>query len=194
MRVFLTVLTLLFSLNSFAGDAPDVIVKTAADKLLGQILANKGKVDTDSQYVATLVESNLIGIVDQERMAKLALGKYWKDASDAQKAAFITGFKRLLIKTYAGAFKAYNGQPITYSATRYNETKDKAIVETQIQQPGGQNIELQYRMSLNNGEWKVFDAVVAGLGLVQTYRTQFAEQIQRDGLDATIKALNATPL
>jgi phospholipid transport system substrate-binding protein len=194
MRVFLTVLTLLFSLNSLAGNAPEVVVKTAADKLLSQILANKSKVESDPKYVASLVEDNLIDIVDQDRMAKLALGKYWKDTSDKQKADFIRGFKLLLIKTYAGAFKAYNGQPITYSATRYNDSKDKAIVETQIQQPGGQNIDLQYRMSLNNGEWKVFDAVVAGLGLVQTYRTQFAEQIQRDGLDNTIAQLNATQL
>ena len=194
MRVLLSALILLFASFQALADEPMALVKTAADQLLAEILENKAKVDADNGFLATLIESKLIPIVDQDRMAKLALGKNWKKANAKQQNDFIEGFRALLIRTYSGAFRAYNGQEVTYGETRFDKTNTKAIVNSAIQQPGGNAIDIQYRLYKNEktGEWKVFDAKVAGLGLLKTYRAQFAEQIQRDGLDSTIAQLKNT--
>lgn len=190
MRKLISAFLLLFVSLTATADEPKVLVKGAADQLLAEILANKEKVDTNADFLAGLISEKLIPIVDQDRMAKLALGKNWKKTSDKQRADFIEGFRALLIKTYSGAFRAYNGQDVTYGKTRFDKTNTKAIVNSAIQQPGGKAIDIQYRLYKNKaGEWKVFDAKVAGLGLLKTYRAQFAEQIQRDGIDKTIAHL-----
>lgn len=193
MRVFFSALVLMLASLSAWADEPQALVKGAADKLLSQILANKDKVDSSGDFLASLIETNLIPIVDQERMAKLALGKHWSEATSQQQKDFIDGFRGLLIRTYSGAFRAYNGQEVTYGETRMDDTQTKAIVNSAIVQPGGTSIDIQYRLfkDEDSGQWKVFDAKVAGLGLLKTYRAQFTDQIQRDGIEKTIAQLKA---
>ena len=195
MRKLFSVLFFVFASFHAVAEEPQALIKTAADQLLSEILSNKEKVDSDTGYLANLIEKNLIPVVDQQYMAKLAMGKSWKQANDQQKQDFMEGFRKLLIKTYAGAFRAYNGQEVTYGETRFSKDKRKAKVMSAIVQPGGKSIDIEYRLLKGTtGDWKVVDAKVAGLALLKTYRTQFAEQFQRDGLDKTIAELKSTEL
>ncbi len=174
---------------------PQILVKGVSDTVLTSILANKEQMAVGPEFLANLIEGQIIPIIDQARMAKYALGKHWKTINDQQKQDFTAGFKRLLIKTYSGAFKAYTGQDVTYSETKYNKKADKAIVTSDIHMAGGSPIRLKYRLYLSKqGKWLVYDANIAGLGLLKTYRAQFSEQIQRDGIENTIAKLNATQL
>ena len=174
---------------------PQVLVKAVSDTVLASILANKEQMAAGPEFLANLIEGQIIPIIDQSRMAKYALGKHWKAISDQQKQDFTSGFKRLLIKTYSGAFKAYTGQDVTYSKTKFNKKADKAIVTSDIHMAGGSPVRLKYRLYLSKqGKWLVYDANIAGLGLLKTYRAQFSEQIQRDGIENTIAKLNAVQL
>lgn len=175
---------------------PQQVVKSVADVVLAEILANKDKLGQDANFLLSLVETHMLPIIDQERMSELALGKHWESLNQEQKGKFFEGFKRLLIKTYAGAFKAYTGQEVTYGETRFNKTADKAIVNSDIHVAGGSPINLQYRLYKlgDTDKWLVYDANIAGLGLVRTYRAQFNDQIQKDGIDKTIAQLNAVEL
>ncbi|MAA72414.1 MAG: hypothetical protein CL679_11905 [Bermanella sp.] len=174
---------------------PQSVVKSVSDVVLAEILANKDKLDQGPEFLLQLVETRMLPIIDQERMSQLALGKYWKDINDKQRADFSEGFKRLLIKTYAGAFKAYTGQDVTYGETRFNKSGDKAIVSSDIHVAGGSPVNLQYRLyQPKPGQWLVYDATIAGLGLIRTYRAQFNDQIQRDGIDKTIAQLQSVQL
>ena len=171
---------------------PQVIVKAVSDKVLTTILANKEQMAAGPDFLANLIESQMIPIIDQPRMAKYVLNKYWKTINDQQKQDFTAGFKRLLIKTYSGAFKAYTGQDVTYGETKYSKKGDRAIVVSDIHMAGGSPIRLKYRLyHSKQGKWLVYDANIAGLGLLKTYRAQFNEQIQRDGIENTIAKLNA---
>lgn len=183
------------ALPAHAESSPKEVVKSVSDVVLSSILANKAKLDADPSFLMGLVENKMIPIIDQQRMAKLALGKNWKKISKTQQGEFIDGFKRLLVKTYAGAFKAYTGQDVTYGKTKFNKSGSKAIVNSQIHMPGSTPIQLQYRLyQPEPGQWKVYDANIAGLGLLKTYRVQFSEQIQRDGIDKTIAQLKSVQL
>lgn len=174
---------------------PTELVKSVSDVVLKEILDNKEKLDQGPSFLLNLVETHMLPIIDQERMAKMALGKHWKTIDKQQQQNFIEGFKRLMIKTYAGAFKAYTGQEVTYGKTKFNKTGSKAIVSSAIQMAGGSPINLQYRLYQNKqGNWMVYDANLAGLGVLKTYRMQFAEQIQKDGIDKTIANLLALEL
>lgn len=175
--------------------APKDVIKSVSDVVLSEILANKPKLEQGPEFLLNLVENHMLPIVDQERMSQLALGQHWGSITEEQKIKFAEGFKRLLIKTYAGAFKAYTGQDVTYGDTRFNKTKDKAIVTSDIHVAGGSPVNLQYRLYQKSPtQWLVYDATIAGLGLIRTYRAQFNDQIARDGIDETIAQLNAVEL
>ncbi len=59
--------------------------------------------------VQRLVENYILPAIDQQKIAKLALGKHWKKATREQKIAFIETFRDLQVRTYTGAFKAFYG-------------------------------------------------------------------------------------
>ena len=196
MARLLTVLTLLVAFIMPAQaqqDDPQKLVKSISDVVLAEILTNKDKLDATPDFIPNLVEAHIIPIIDQQRMAKMAVGKHWKSFSNEQKAEFVSGFKKLLIKTYAGAFKAYTGQDVTYGETKFKTSKkgiNTAKVKSDIHLAGGSPVRLIYSLYKSKKDnWLVYDANIAGLGLVKTYRAQFSEQIQRDGIEKTIASL-----
>jgi len=194
---FLTVLSLiwLMMMPAQAETNPKDVVKSVSDVVLAKILANKAELDKGPEFLLNLVEEHMLPIIDQERMSQLALGKHWESISSEQKSAFTEGFKRLLIKTYAGAFKAYTGQYVTYGDVRFNKSQDKAIVSSDIHVAGGAPVNLQYRLyQKTETQWLVYDATIAGLGLVRTYRAQFSDQIAKDGVDGMIAQLKSVEL
>ena len=100
-----------------------------------------------------------------------------------------------MIKTYAGAFKSYTGQKVSYSDTKFNKSGSKAIVSSAIHMAGGSLVSLQYYLyQAEPGKWMVYDANLAGLGVLKTYRVQFNEQIRKDGIQKTIDQLLAVRL
>jgi ABC-type transporter MlaC component len=176
-------------------DDPKEVVKAVADKVLSEILANKEKLDQGPEFLLGLVETHMLPIIDQEQMSKMALKGHWNTITEQQQKNFIEGFKRLMIKTYAGAFKAYTGQKVSYSDTKFNKSRSKAIVSSAIHMAGGSLVNLQYRLyQAEKGKWMVYDANLAGLGVLKTYRVQFNEQIQKDGIQKTIDQLLAVSL
>jgi len=194
---FLTVLSLiwLMMMPAQAETNPKDVVKSVSDVVLAKILANKAELDKGPEFLLNLVEEHMLPIIDQERMSQLALGKHWESISSEQKSAFTEGFKRLLIKTYAGAFKAYTGRDVTYGDVRFNKSQDKAIVSSDIHVAGGAPVNLQYRLyQKTETQWLVYDATIAGLGLVRTYRAQFSDQIAKDGVDGMIAQLKSVEL
>ena len=196
MARLLAVLTLLVAFITPAQaqqDDPQILVKGISDLVLAEILANKSKLDSKPEFLPSLIETHIIPIIDQKRMAKMAVGKHWKSFSKEQRSSFVSGFKKLLIKTYAGAFKAYTGQDVTYGETKFKKSKKgimTAKVKSDIHLAGGSPVRLIYSMyKSKQDKWLVYDANIAGLGLVKTYRAQFSEQIQRDGIEKTIARL-----
>ena len=60
---------------------------------------------------------------------------------------------------------------------------------------GGSLVDLEYRLyQVEPNQWQIYDANLAGLGVLKTYRVQVAEQIQKDGIQKTIDRLLAVQL
>jgi phospholipid transport system substrate-binding protein len=95
----------------------------------------------------------------------------------------------LLIRTYATALSKYKNQTIEYKPFRMVNESNTASVKTQIVQPGGQPIAVDYSLEKQGEVWKVYDIVIEGVSLVTNYRGQFAQEIRQNGLDSLIKKL-----
>jgi phospholipid transport system substrate-binding protein len=53
----------------------------------------------------------------------------------------------------------------------------------------GEPIQLDYRLEKTPQGWKIYDLNVLGVWLVETYRTQFAQEIGAKGIDGLIATL-----
>ncbi len=190
MKYVASLLIALFAFVNLAHSAnPTETVKYATSSVISE-LEQMPVAKRNATEVQRLVENFILPAIDQQRIAKLALGKHWKKASKGQKIAFIETFRDLQIRTYTGAFKAFDGQEFEFKAARFNKSGKKAIVKGYMTQPSGQRIPIDFKLYVNKQqEWKIYDAVIAGLGMVKTYRQQLTEQLQRKSLDEIITSM-----
>lgn len=177
------------ALSAHAADTPRQLVENTSTQMTERLLTDKERVQTQEYYLEQLVDEIILPIVDHRRMAKRVLGKHWKRASKAQQKSFTASFKHKVIRTYAGAFKAFNGEEIRYDPARLNDEGNQALVKSQIIRPGAASIRVDYKLYLNKEKWRVFDVIIEGVSLTKSFRDQVGQSIEQHGLAKTISKL-----
>jgi phospholipid transport system substrate-binding protein len=181
---------------AFAQDTPDALVKRIADEVLAVIRSDKDVAAGNQQKVVALAEQKVLPHFDFTRMTRLAVGRNWSKASDAQKEALTKEFRTMLVRTYSSSLTAYRNQTIEVKPTKMAANDTETTVRTQVIQQGGPPIPIDYAMEKVGNDWKVYDVVIDGASLVTTYRGSFNDQIQKNGIDGLLKTLqerNAGP-
>lgn len=177
---------------AWAQTAPDVLVKTVANDVLAIIAKPPG----DAAVMAKAIEDKIVGHFDFERMTRLAVGKSWREASPEQRKAIVDQFRTLLLRSYTTAYSAARGVVVEVKPLKLQPSDEDVQVKSQIKLPGGAPpITVDYSMFKAADAWKVYDVTVNEVSLVGTYRSTFAEQIKKGGIDGLIAALtemNAT--
>jgi phospholipid transport system substrate-binding protein len=125
-------------------------------------------------------------------MTRLAVGAPWRQASAAQQQSLTNEFRSLLVHTYTSAFSQYRDQAIEYRPLKMQAADTEVTVQSRIKQAGGADpIEVNYSMEKTDQGWKVYDVVIAGVSLVQNYRSTFNSEIQKNGIDGLIASLTS---
>lgn len=190
MKYFFIALSLLcFSATGFAAEGPDELVKRTAEDVLATVKSDKDIQAGDQEKIFALAEEKIVPNFNFDKVSRMVLGKNWTKATPEQKAAFQAEFRTLLIRTYASALSKYRDQTIEYKPLRIANGSNVASVKTQILQPGGQPIAVDYTLEKQADTWKVYDIVIEGVSLVTNYRGQFAQEIRQNGMDSLIKKL-----
>lgn len=171
--------------------APDVLMKTVTDEVTSAIRADKDIQAGDAAKIAALVETKIVPHFDFRRTTQIAMGAAWRLASPEQQQRLTSEFTQLLLRTYSGALAGYRNQTIVYFPLRGRPEDTEVTVRSQVRQPGTQPIAIEYDMANTESGWKVFDVRVAGISLVVTYRTTFAEEVRNRGVEGLIGALSS---
>jgi len=188
-RFFLPFLVALAPLVAAAQEAPDALVKRVTDEVLAIIKSDKDLQAGNTRKVVELAEAKVLPHFDFERMTRLAVGRNWSQASDAQKQSLVKEFRTMLVRTYSSSLTAYRNQTIEVKPTKMNAQDKDVTVRTAVLQPGGPSIPIDYTMENVGQGWKVYDVVIDGASLVTTYRGSFNDQIQKGGVDGLVKTL-----
>lgn len=178
-----------FLAGAEANMGPDELVKQTADTIIQNIKAEKPLIDENPERLFELVDEVVLPHFDFEKMSKWVLGKYWRKADSAQREQFVYEFRQLLVRTYAKALVDNVDQPVEYLPLRAKKGADEVTVNTEIPQDGGFPIPINYSMYQVDGGWKVYDVDIDGISLVANYRTSFANEIRRNGVDGLIAKL-----
>jgi phospholipid transport system substrate-binding protein len=173
-----------------AAQSPQELVKQTTDQMLSKLRDEHQVIDQHPERIYELVNQIVLPHFDFERMSSLVLGKHWRTASPDQRQRFVEQFRNLLVRTYAKSLSSYTDNKVNFLPFRGGPDQDDVTVRTEVEQPGGFPIPIDYSLYLDKGgEWKVYDVVVDGVSLVTNYRTTFANQIRQESLDKLIAAL-----
>ena len=169
--------------------SPEALVKRTADEILAIIKADKDIQSGNSAKVVELAEQKVLPHFDFERMTRLAVGRNWSQANDAQKQGLVKEFRTLLVRTYSSSLSQYRNQTIDVKPTKLAPADKDATVRSAVIQQGGPPIPIDYAMEKTDSGWKVYDVVIDGASLVTTYRGTFNDQVQKGGIDGLVKTL-----
>jgi phospholipid transport system substrate-binding protein len=175
-----------------AGDPqapPDKVVQDAANQALQVLKTDGGVKSGDLNRVNDVVNQYILPYVDFAKTTRLAAGRYWRQASPQQQKALAEAFRGTLVRTYSGALTRVDNST-TIKVTSSNIDGNDAVVRSTISQPNGQPVGVGYRLEKTPDGWKIYDLNVEGIWLIENYRNQFAQQINQNGIDGLINALN----
>jgi phospholipid transport system substrate-binding protein len=170
--------------------APDALAKKVTEEVIAAIKTDKDIQAGNSDKVLNLVESKVAPHFNFTRMTRLAVGAPWRQATVPQQQSLTDEFRTLLVHTYTSAFTQYRDQVINYRPLKLQPGETEVVVRSQIKRSGGaEPIDVNYSMEKTDQGWKVYDVMIAGISLVQNYRSNFTSEIQKSGIDGLIKTL-----
>ena len=172
-----------------ADEAPDALIKRVATETLDAVKADPAIQAGDLAKVMVLVDTKIMPNVNFSRMTASAVGRFWRQATPEQQKQLQDEFKTLLVRTYSGALGQGKDQTLSFRPLRAAPTDTEVVVRSDVR-GRGDPIQLDYRLEKTDTGWKIYDLNVMGVWLVETYRTQFASEINAKGIDGLIAALS----
>lgn len=195
LRSFWLLLALVFGLHSsvvWAVDTPpDVLARTTTQEVLAILKQDKEALSSNQSKVHELVEAKILPNFDFNRMTQLAVGKHWPRATAKQKQSLVAEFRNLLVRTYSSSLTAFSNQTVDFKPMVIKPDDTDVTVRSEIRQPGGQPIPINYSMYKTAFGWKVYDVAIDGVSLVTNYRASFSSTIRQNGIDGLISTLAA---
>lgn len=184
---FLTILFLIYHPNTWATSAEDTIRDTT-QKVLKRLANEHHKLETNPEYLQTLVRELIIPQFDFDKMSRLVLGNKWDEIDKQSQACFTRGFSNVLVERYADILLSYDNQTITYTPAKPLGDQGYLSVRQTISLTGARPLPVDYPLRREGDNWRVVDIIVDGASLVRNYRGIYQYEINRDGLESFIQS------
>jgi len=131
-------------------------------------------------------------IFDYNEMARRSLGAHWRRRSPVEQEEFVRLFRGFLEKVYSDKIDFYDGQKVMFG--RETIDQEYAQVESIMVNPKDEESSVVYRLRRTDGKWKVYDAVVENISIVNNYRSQFDRVISKSSYEELKKMLREKAL
>ncbi len=172
-------------------EAADALIKRLSTEVLNTLRADPSIQGSDVSRIVALVDAKLMPSINFKRMTAAAVGPTWRQISPEQQTRLEEEFKILLVRTYAGALAQTNDLAFSVKPLRGSPDDKEVVVRTEVK-GRGEPVQLEYRLEKTPGDgtgWKIYNFNVMGVWLVESYRSQFAQEINAKGVDGLISAL-----
>lgn len=189
----LTFLSYGLAFSVYAADpAPLVMVKQTSNQVLNALKQNKSRLN-NKQVIFNIVNGLAVPHFDLEGISRSVVGRnYWDQASPQAQQQFIKAFTRYVINMYSSALSSYTDETLSFPPMRdYDPSQNRAQVYSTVERRSGPEIALNYRVIKIGSSWKIYDFTAEGISMVQSYRSQFADTLNRGGLPELTKQLQA---
>ena len=166
-----------------AQESPVEVVR-ARNERVRSILEAEG--DSVSAEIREELKDVINGLIDFRELSRRALGRYWDDRTEEEKAEFVDVFRQLVRNSSVRKLGVHRADSVVY---REPEITDGEAVLTTIGYKDRRTVEIVYHMHRSGGEWEAYDVVIDGSSTLRTYRDSFYQEIQATSYDAMFARL-----
>ena len=175
-----------FAANSDKGKGAEAFIQGLGDRAILSL--------TDQKLARPIREKRMREILtegfDLPTIGKFAMGRYWKDATESERKEYLSLFENMVVQTYANRFEEYSGEEFKVIGSMGIGESD-LLVASQILPKDGPALQVDWRVRMKDGRYKVIDAMVEGVSMSVTQRSDFASVIEQGGgkIEALIETL-----
>jgi phospholipid transport system substrate-binding protein len=167
----------------FAGNE---IVTTTAANLATAISTRRAEFEADHAAVAALVDTLLLPRFDMQRGSRAILADHWDSSTPADRDRFVAAFYHYLVASYGDLLLYFKPDTLRVLPFEGDPTDSPAHVRTILRLNDGTEVDVDFVMLEQSGDWRVIDIVAEGVSYVRTYRSQFRVDIAADGLESVL--------
>ncbi len=181
---------LLLSAATLPAQADEASATAHVAKLSENAVALLTDRQIDANDKAAALHQLFVEGFDIRTLSRAVLGRHWRKADDAQRAAYVQAFEAYVVKTYVRRLSQLDEVSVKIKGARELNEKD-TLVSTRFAGPNGQPLNIDWRVRTRDGEAKIIDVIIEGVSMAVTQRAEFSALIRSNGgkLDMLIAAL-----
>lgn len=173
---------------------PYQLMNEAAGKTFTRLKTEQPKIKQDPNYLRQIVRQELLPYVQIKYAGALVLGRYYKEATPAQREAYFTAFGDYLAQAYGQALALYNGQ--TYQIAPEQPYADKNIIAIRVTivDPNGRppvRLDFQWRKNSRTGDWQAYDMIAEGVSMITTKQNEWSDTLRQKGVEGLTQLLKS---
>lgn len=204
IKYFSIIVVFLFSFFNVAtanetASNPYDIMNTVADKVFSRLNAQQSQIQKNPEMLREVVHDDLLPYVQTKYAGALVLGRYYQQATPAQRSAYFAAFENYIVQAYAQALSLYYSQALdVYNGKRYHVEPAKNIgtrdiISIRVTLDNGNRapvrLDFVWRKNKKTNDWKAYDMSVEGVSMITTKQNEWSSILRQKGIDALTKNL-----
>jgi phospholipid transport system substrate-binding protein len=173
---------------------PYQVMNEAAKKTFDRLKREQPQIRQNPDHLRDVVDQELLPYVQVKYAGALVLGRYYKEATPAQREAYFAAFREYLKQAYGQALAMYHGQ--TYQIAPEKPLGDATIVPIRVTiiDPNGRppvRLDFQWRKNTQSGNWQAYDMIAEGVSMITTKQNEWSDLLRTKGIDGLTEQLKS---
>jgi phospholipid transport system substrate-binding protein len=166
------------ALGSEKNEAAEAFVQKLTDAAIRELTdSSQGRELREQRFQELFNES-----FDMEAIGRFVLGRYWRSASEAERAAFLNTYDDVVARRFVPLFNEYSGESLRVERVSHSDsTPELYIVHSRLLRPDAEGVRIDWKLLDREGHFKVVDLVVEGVSMAISQRSEYAALIERAG-------------
>ncbi len=197
MGAWLFIVSLFWTANVQAEEpqAPDKLVQSLFEDVNQRLQKDAELIAKDKDHLIEIGNEMLGPYVSFETMAKQILNKNWRKITPEQRTRYTDAFRQRVSVTMVSQYDADKKYDLDVTGSRFNTKGDRAAVSsvvTDVSAAKKHNISYKLFLNRRSNKWQVYDVVVEGVSVLQSFKSASAEDFKRNGIEYMIAQLEGT--
>ena len=122
-------------------------------------------------------------------IARLTVGKYWREMSDDDKDLFQITFSKMVVSNYASRFQKYKGEYFKFVSEDFMKRGMVVLIFDLYWANGIDSTRFNYILRQFDGKWKIVNIIVKGVSDLALKRAEFTSVIENEGLEKLLERI-----
>lgn len=177
---------------STAGVKPDLLIERLFDEMNQRLQKEREAVANDRTLLVDIGEEVLGPYVSFDKMAMQILGKHWRSITEDQQNRYTAAFKNRVSYAMASQYDPEQTYELKVTDSKFNNRGNRALVKSEVvNKSSGKKYLIDYKLFHNDKSdiWMVYDVIVEGVSMLQSFKTASNEEMSRKGIESLIDQL-----